>query len=143
MATWEQGPVLWEGRFLMGGQTWNKSPDKCLIKCSVVMGVRKRAGSGLGEQRGKEVSSGRGPPGKEARLPGQRRGGMGREIKLPGSKIPCRSLQPPLRARSPAGLLGAWLHIRCFLEQLSFHPSISPGVTWSCCNALGCCWKPQ
>lgn len=72
----------------MGEQTWNKSPDKCLIKCLVVMGARKRAGSSLGEQRGKEVSSGRGPPGKEARLPGQRRGGVGREVKLPGSKIP-------------------------------------------------------
>lgn len=127
----------------MGEQTWNKSPDKYLIKCLVVMGARKRAGSSLGEQRGKEVSSGRGPPGKEAHLPGQRRGGVGREVKLPGSKIPCRSLQPPLRARSPAGLLGAWLHIRCFLEQLSSHPSVSPRVTWGCCNALGCCWKPQ
>lgn len=62
---------------------------KCSIKCPVVMGARKRVDTeqegrdcGLGEQRGKEVSSGRGPPGKNVGLPGQRGGRMGREVKL-------------------------------------------------------------
>lgn len=43
------------------------------------MGARKRVGTeqegrdcSSGDQRGKEVSSGRGPPGREVSLPGQR-----------------------------------------------------------------------
>lgn len=57
------------------------------------MRARKRLGgrdNSSGEQRGKEVSKGRGPPRKEMSLPGQRAGGSGREVKLP-----CKLLGPP------------------------------------------------
>lgn len=75
---------------------------------------------------------GRGPPRKEMSLPGQRARGSGREVKLPAS---CQGL---LRASSPAGLLRARLHIRCFLGRWSPCPSVSPRVTWNRSNAFGC-----
>lgn len=73
-----------------------------------------------GEQRGKEVSKGRGPPGKEVGLPGQRAGGSGREVKLP-----CRLLGPPESQQLSCTPKGLALH-QMFPEAVVPLPSVSP-----------------